>query len=249
MKQIVIYVDKGVDGNALRQTVKSLQQELDKNMYSLKRMDAAALKEEDWQKNTALLVVPGGRDIYYEDALSGKGTEKIYEYVSKGGAYLGICAGAYFASGAIEFEKGGPLQVCANRCLKFYPGLAVGPAYGPNRYSYQDERGVEAALISCKSEEYCTYYNGGCFFEGPEKYSSVDVLANYADIEGNPAAIISCRVNKGKAVLSGVHLEFNPQYLSRESPYINRIYPLLERGDEKRRALFRSILDTLLKSE
>lgn len=246
MKQIVIYVDKGVDGNALRQTVKSLQRELEMGSYSLKRMDAKALQEEDWQKNTALLVVPGGRDIYYEDALAGKGTEKIGEFVSNGGSYLGICAGAYFASGAIEFEKGGPLQVCADRCLKFYPGLAVGPAYGPNRYSYQDDRGVEIATLLIKDEEYCTYYNGGCLFKSPEKYPSVEVLAHYADIEGNPAAIISCKVGKGKAILSGVHLEFSPQHLSRESPYINRIYPLLERGDEKRRTLFRSVLSTLL---
>jgi hypothetical protein len=51
---------------------------------------------------------------------------------------LGICAGAYFGAGAIEFEKGGAYEVCANRSLAFFPGYAEGPAYGKNKYRSTD---------------------------------------------------------------------------------------------------------------
>jgi glutamine amidotransferase-like uncharacterized protein len=243
---IVVYVDRGVDGGALRQTVKSLQEELDASRYTLKRMDAEAIKTTSWEADTALLIIPGGRDIYYDAALGAEGARKIRQFVVEGGAYLGLCAGAYFASRAIEFEKGGNLEVCATRCLEFYPGLAVGPAYGKNKYSYQDERGVEAALLAWNNEEGVAYYNGGCFFEAPHEHPGVKVLATYAELEGSPAAVVLCEVGKGRAVLSGVHIEYNPKYLSQESRYINRIYPLLTKGEEKRKALFRETLNILL---
>jgi hypothetical protein len=51
------------------------------------------------------------------------------EYVSAGGAYLGLCAGAYYACSRVEFEPGGPLQVRGDRELGFFPGVAAGAAY------------------------------------------------------------------------------------------------------------------------
>ena len=33
----------------------------------------------------------------------------VDQFVKKGGGYLGLCAGAYFAASHIEFEKGSPL--------------------------------------------------------------------------------------------------------------------------------------------
>lgn len=108
MQQIIVYVDRGVDGVALKHTVKSLQQEVDPAKHAIRRMDAKELKSSKWESETALLVIPGGRDIYYHEALDGEGTWKIRHFVEQGGAYLGICAGAYFGASAIEFERGEP---------------------------------------------------------------------------------------------------------------------------------------------
>ncbi len=75
-----------------------------------------------WQENTALLVIGGGYDLGYINALKTGGTNLIRDYVIDGGSYLGICAGGYFGSSFVEFDKGGPLEVCGKRDLRFYPG-------------------------------------------------------------------------------------------------------------------------------
>jgi glutamine amidotransferase-like uncharacterized protein len=54
---------------------------------------------------------------------------RLVEYVRAGGAYLGLCAGAYYACSRVEFEPGGPLEVVGNRELGFFPGVAAGAAY------------------------------------------------------------------------------------------------------------------------
>ncbi len=245
MKQILVYVDLGVDGVALKHTVKSLQQEIDPSKYRIRRIDSKALKSENWEQDTALLVIPGGRDIYYHEALDGPGTSKIRKFVEGGGSYLGICAGAYFGAEAIEFEKGGSYEVCGQRSLAFFPGLAEGPAYGKNKYRVDGLQGIEAARISWKDDHFHAYYNGGCQFSGAHELPGVSVLSSYLELEGDPAAIISCEIGKGKAVLSGVHLEYSVLALHRNNPYIERIYTLLEKGENQRREVFRETLNHL----
>jgi biotin--protein ligase len=245
MQQILVYVDLGVDGVALKHTVKSLQQEIDPSKYRIRRMDSKALKSENWEKETALLVIPGGRDVYYHEALDGPGTSKIRKFVEEGGSYLGICAGAYFGAGAIEFEKGGSYEVCGQRSLAFFPGLAEGPAYGKNKYRIDGLQGLEAARISWKDDHFHVYYNGGCQFVGAHEFQGVSILSSYLELEGDPAAIISCEIGKGKAVLSGVHLEYSVPALHRNNPYIERIYGLLEKGEIQRREVFRETLNHL----
>lgn len=51
-----------------------------------------------------LLCIPGGQDIPYSFELSGEGNRQIRKFVENGGRFLGICAGAYFASGEIDFS-------------------------------------------------------------------------------------------------------------------------------------------------
>ncbi|KAJ8299698.1 hypothetical protein KUTeg_023758 [Tegillarca granosa] len=109
------------------------------------------------------------------------GTKQIHDYVIEGGSYLGLCAGAYFASDYIEFDKNGPLEVCGERYLKFYPGLCVGPVYGPFNYitemgarpakftfddqdhSNMNESEIEGTSIQ-KCSEFKCYFNGGGLF-------------------------------------------------------------------------------------
>lgn len=245
MRDIVIYVDKGVSGEALRQTVKSLQKEVDLTQHTLKRMDAEALIASPWEKETALLVMPGGRDVYYHEALQGPGTYKMRKFVEMGGKYLGLCAGAYFAADLIEFEKGGHHQVLGKRTLELYPGLARGPAYGLGKYSYESDQGVEAARISWAGEECVTYFNGGCLFENPDQFPHVQVLSSYVDLNEKPAAVVSCKIGKGEAILSGVHLEFSASFLTRSTPRMQHLIPLLESAEEKRREIFRALLKRL----
>ena len=244
MSQIIIYVDKGVGGYSLRHLVRSLSKSIDLTKFSLKRMDAESLRTQKWEAETALFIMPGGRDVFYHEKLKGEGIRRIGEYIRSGGNYLGICAGAYFGASEIEFEKGGPLEVCAKRPLALFPGRAVGPAYGLNKYRIDSDRGAEAALIHWQEEFHSfAFFNGGCFFDAPEDYFGVTVMGRYAELKNNPAAIVSCAVGKGRALLSGVHLEYCLNHLTADNPYHDHIIPKMKKTEEQGRRLFREALE------
>lgn len=245
MHRILIYADQGVDGGALKQLVRSLKQELDPSLYEIKRVNANILLTQSWEESAALLIIPGGRDVFYHAALDGAGTDRIRRYVESGGRYLGICAGAYFACKAIEFEKGGALEVCADRSLQFFPGIAKGPAYGPNKYSYENARGVEAAAVTWEDGTCPIYFNGGCLFDADDLYPQVETISRYSDIEGRPAAIVDIPIAQGRAILSGVHIEYSPCYLNGADPYLQKLIPIFEKAEGERRLVFRSLLSRL----
>lgn len=77
----------------------------------------------DWQESTALMTIGGGFDKGVIQALGLKGLSLVQDYVHQGGAYLGLCSGGYLACDSIQFDQGGPLQVCGERHLKFFPGI------------------------------------------------------------------------------------------------------------------------------
>lgn len=169
----------------------------------------------DLQKFSTL-IMPGGRDRPYHAELKGRGNSLIREFVEAGGTYLGICAGAYYGSDWVEFEKGYPLEVFEKRELGFFKGSAIGPAYGKGIFEYGSEKGALSARLIAREKTFHSYYNGGPYFSGD--FTNVKILARYMDLPDQPPAIIECTVGKGKAILSGVHIEMGlshgPQGLS-----------------------------------
>src|SRR5439155_581244 len=85
----------------------------------------------------SLFIMPGGRDQPYHAGLQGEANQQIRAFVEEGGAYVGICAGAYYGSARVEFDRGFPLEVCEERELCFFSGTAVGPAYGKGTFAYE----------------------------------------------------------------------------------------------------------------
>jgi len=74
----------------------------------------------NWTKDAALFIMPGCADLYYVENLNSKGNKIIKNYVMSGGSFLVICAGAYYASKSVEFDKNRPLKVFGNRELSFF---------------------------------------------------------------------------------------------------------------------------------
>lgn len=245
MGQIIIYSDEGVSGVSLKHLLRSLQKEVDTRFHTIRRIDAKELLSTDWEEETDLLLVPGGRDVFYQRNLFPRGTQKIKHFVEQGGRYFGLCAGAYFACDAIEFEKGGELEVCEERFLKFYPGLAKGPALGLNKYRIDSEQGAESTPVSWKGESCTSYFNGGCCFVSPSDFLQAKVLSHYLSLPDQPAAIVECAVGKGLAVLSGVHIEYTASLLTGTNPAHVKMLPELEASESIRRGIFRELLFSL----
>lgn len=216
-------------------------------------IDITALGVEDllvssWTDDAALFIMPGGRDLPYVKRLKGAGNSIIKKFIYEGGSYLGICAGAYYGSSYVEFDKDGALEVTGDRELAFFPGKAIGPLLAP--FDYYSSSGVRAASIikTCCQDTLPIhlFFNGGSYFEGANLHSTVEVLATYGDVPGNFAAIVEIGVGLGKAMLSGVHFEYDPYLLSKEEEAIQMALPKLLESNTSRLSFCKTLLSRLI---
>lgn len=244
-KNILIYSDKGVSPACVKETVRSLRRALDSKLINIKLAKGDFMKKSSWEKETALFVMPGGRSSPYYKQLSDAGNQKIVDYVKSGGNYLGICAGGYYGCQYTEFAKGyEELEICCDGALNFFPNSAVGPVYGAEEFEYSSQKGARAVPIIWLEDQsiHTVYYNGGCYFTNAEKYKNTKILATLADMKNNPATIIECQVEKGKAILMGIHLEYSYQALKPEEQKNKSFYQTLKINEEKRQQLFETLL-------
>ena len=239
MKSILIYTDKGTCPLSVKCLLNSLSQ-LSK-YYQLKTIDSQFLSIQEWESDASLLIMPGGRDVPYHQELKGNPNKKIQNFVRNGGAYLGLCAGAYYACSTIEFEKGHPLEIVEKRELSFFPGIAQGPAYGAGKFAYNSSSGaLIAPLMLSTSEHSSAYFNGGCLFTPTTE--SITILAKYEDLPKQPPAIIYTQFGNGNVVLSGVHPEFTSSGLPLSHPFKSKLASL----EAEHQKLFKWLLSFLL---
>lgn len=216
---VLVYAGAGVSQSCLLHLKTSLKTILSPR-YDVLPVSAQALANDPWTDNCALLAFPGGRDLGFLSSLGEKGCRRIADWVrNDGGRYLGLCAGAYFASSHIEFESGrADFHIEGDRPLKFFKGTCKGTAF-PG-FMYDSEEGARDAVIGLEGDLWgrvwpdapknlAIYYNGGGFFEEPAAQdASTTVLARYEQLEDHPVAGVLCQVgSNGKAVLWGVHPE------------------------------------------
>ena len=246
MQKIFIYRDVGADAACVASLVAELRRHVG-DAYHIAWADRHLLCRPEWQREAALLIFPGGRDVPYHRALQGVGNAHIREFVERGGSFLGLCAGGYYGSATVEFERGRPLEVVAERELKFFPGVARGPAYGLGEFEARSERGARVAQLHVMGGEEPTvsaaYYHGGCAFVDADAYPTVSVLARYAELHEQPAAIVRCRVGQGWAILSGVHPEYCAMHGVSVVPTMSRsMREALHAVEPQRDALFKCLL-------
>jgi len=245
LSTVLVYSDLGVDQFGLSETLSTLKSSLSSSVYEIRTVDGSELKKGNWRKKCSLLVIPGGRDLPYLAKIGKEGMSVIKDYVLNGGSYLGICAGAYFASSFVEFQKGGPLEVLGERHLQFFSGKAIGPALNKDSFCYSSPLGARAARISYKDHELSVYYNGGCYFSEGGSDRSIEVISRYLDVDVRPPAIISCKVGKGRAILSGVHFEFSSGAFGSSSSTIQKVISEILPHECKRVELVGALLNYL----
>ncbi|KAE8453663.1 hypothetical protein EG329_009174 [Mollisiaceae sp. DMI_Dod_QoI] len=221
---VLVYSGNGSTVESVRHCLYTLRRLLSPNYAVIPVTDTVILKEP-WTASCALLVFPGGADMGYCRSLNGEGNKRIEQYVRRGGAYLGFCAGGYYGTSRCEFEVGNRvLEVIGPRELSFYPGICRGGAF--KGFVYHSEEGARAVELKVKKEafkiaivpqSFKSYYNGGGVFVDAAKYKDkgVETLATYSeqlDVEAGDggAAVVYCRVGEGGAILTGPHPEFAP---------------------------------------
>ncbi|XP_046573749.1 biotin--protein ligase-like [Haliotis rubra] len=167
-RKVYVYHGEGAEVKCRKQLFASLKEAVDET-YTVAYIKPADIIEGHWVKDAALLAIGGGYDLGLIRALGASGIKIIRNYVLKGGAYLGLCSGGYFGCDFIEFDKCGPLEVCGERHLKFFPGLCEGPVF-PN-FKYNSYQGAVAAPTEFldtnlqKVVKFHSYFNGGGHFQ------------------------------------------------------------------------------------
>src|SRR5256885_1741954 len=94
--EIAVYHDQGT-GELSRACLMSALAGAFAGRARVRRVRGAELCASDaWHATTALLAIPGGAASPYAARLNGPGNASIRRYLERGGALLGMCAGAYY---------------------------------------------------------------------------------------------------------------------------------------------------------
>lgn len=253
---VLVYNGPGTTPGSVKHTTETLRHFLEP-YYAVSTVSAKALQTEPWMSKASALVFPGGADLPYVKECRTV-IPKIKDFVHRqGGLFIGFCAGGYFGCGRVEFSQGNlAMEVTGNRDLKFFPGIARGPAF--DGFKYNSEDGARAVpLVLQDGTEFATYFNGGSLFVDADQYDNVEVLARYGDspdvpyadsssgTEGlGPAAVVLCTDGKGKALLTGPHPEFIPRLLqkSEDKDFVSRVVSVLIENEHSRLKFLKDIL-------
>lgn len=248
--KILIYEDYGcADVSALE---KGLRGYFEPRGCSVGFTDAAGIINGNELNDEVLaFFIPGGAGTPYRRKLEVLGNEKIREYVSDGGIYYGICAGAYYACRQTIFEADIPeLKIISECGLNLVEGKAVGTLYkelGILPYAKNAESSAAVELLWNDGKIYTAHYHGGPFFE-PDNQDESIILARYNFADKRPA-VISKHFGKGKVILSGVHFENKGQDLLKavhalrlDSQTARQVAEKLSDEEFSRQALFNKIM-------
>lgn len=238
MQRALVYNGPGAGSRSVNSAMDALRRSFVPGRIQVDTIDARSVVSGGWQHDCLCFVMPGGADVPYCRELGPEGMKVIRSWVEEdGGLYLGLCAGAYFASGRVVFEPGSHLEVIGERFLKFYTGTACGAVY-PG-FCYETERGSIAAPIryldweesidmdgNIKHENVqwrmCKdYVNGGPYWlcqndanevlrinSVHQVLDTVDILATYPE-RNHAVSAMKCSVGNGRAVLCSSHPELD----------------------------------------
>eukprot|EP00004_Rigifila_ramosa_P017205 TRINITY_DN4161_c0_g1_i2.p1 TRINITY_DN4161_c0_g1~~TRINITY_DN4161_c0_g1_i2.p1 ORF type:complete len:282 (+),score=66.63 TRINITY_DN4161_c0_g1_i2:786-1631(+) len=244
-KRVLVYTDEGISDDSLLHLVSSLYAHLDTSLHTIELISGADMAAEATWRDAVCVIVPGGRSSPFEACMTLAGVGRVKHFVEQqGGAYLGLGAGAYFATRITNFGEGTPLALHKTRNLALLDGVAQGPVNG--RFKYGDKSGAEAAAVQLDSRAVVSLYlNGGCEFltAGVPQNARLITLGSYA-AEQPSAAILQCSfASGGVAILSGVHPEVEGCTMACEtSTCPPGVAQALIRDDAARTALWRRLL-------
>lgn len=201
VKPAYIYCDEGSSEISVQSLLLAVEQHLQRPACPINAEQIIQGKLSDG----CLFVMPGGADLPYCKKLNGEGNRKIRHFVKQGGAYLGICAGAYYGCAELDFIGLG-YSVKGSRELSLFDGIAKGSLPKFTNGKLYDE-GIESkAMVEitlAEGEKTTFYYHGGCCFE-PTPKAVYRPLAYYPD---GSLAMIEGNFGRGYYLLSGVHFE------------------------------------------
>lgn len=250
--KVIIYADDGTDRFGVNCLVRYLLDLLNG------RYEVEAIRHIDVEPGylctpeNRLFIMPGGADLPYCALLEPEGTDAIRQYVEEGGTYLGICAGAYFASRRVEFEEDRTYEVIGRRELRLAEVTARGVIRDLESGPYDPEHisGASAVRVKWGKQMATAYYHAGPEFVFDRPARDTEIVATYPDAPGSPPAVIRRRIGKGQAILCSPHFEIGAQDLREyrrpdpdDTARAQKVADALEAGGADPRAALARVLE------
>lgn len=197
---VAVYLDDG----AWEDGVIAFEHFLDWKGLSYERVDAAAVNATGFAARFRCLYMPGGYAYDYKRKITARGEQNIRSLVDAGGAYVGICAGAYFAADHVEWE-GGKFPYT----LGLFKGIARGSLQEIkpwDGYAMTTIHTNPSHPVSDNQPQILTtlYFGGPAFI--PDPGFTIDTLATW-DAAGDQVAITGFARGSGRVLLIGPHPE------------------------------------------
>ncbi len=242
----ILWAGLGAGRKVTEQALVSLSPYLDIQVVK----DPKHFKQPNWEKEIDVIIFGGGRASGFVESLTLNCTDyepllRIKNFVYEGGKYIGLCAGAYFASTRIEFEQGTKEGIATEMTLGLSNTVARGAVY--KGYSKESENSLIVGVdmindIGCDHLE--SYYYGGSEFilNTNADQSQFKILATYSNFESPKTAMLITSFGKGLVFQSGIHPEVYEHF---EPDKTN----LLRQADFNRSLVFNYLNATFLHSQ
>ena len=148
---------------------------------------------------------PGGDMYEYSYDISSVGKTRIRSFVSGGGAYVGVCGGAYFASTSVRW-RGAELVM---EPLGMFKGTASGPIDAIAAYPAYEMCGVyvpghDHPITEGQPDRFAALYYWGPALV-PDAGATVSILGRYE--VGDQPAMVAFEYGAGRVFIIGVHPE------------------------------------------
>lgn len=156
-------------------------------------------------KSFDIFYMTGGWAVPYIRDLKNGGTAKIRKFIRQGGAYIGTCAGAFFAADFIFWEGKRyeyPLDLFPGSARGPIAELAPWPGFKLCRINLSQ---TPHAITKGEPDSMMSLYYGAPWFDVPPGFNG-DILTYY-DINNRPA-MLAYVFGLGRVFLTGVHTEF-----------------------------------------
>jgi glutamine amidotransferase-like uncharacterized protein len=198
---VLLYSDRGTSDRCVQATEKMFQW----MNLTVKLVNTDEINTMNLSKYR-ILCMPGGDMYVYSQDISSQGKENIKNFITKGGGYIGICGGAYFACQQVVWQ--------GSRLPMTPLGLLLGTAEGPvNEVTPRSNYKMCEVNIVCSTHPitlsepdalWMLYHSGPALtLEGKQ---NVSILGKYC--QTNKTMMLAFEYGLGRVFLIGTHPEF-----------------------------------------